>query len=157
MKSLVHLRAINHFHLSRFAAFQPLPSLPSSAKPAFTNVTEMQRGDGESNSKGKTTCRPFVHVVLFRSYTSLFWISTFPTSTAKDFCRVTFALEATNEDELTLREDDIISIISKVKCCSVSQCARIRMTLGSYHFNQCHLCVLSRSKSQNGQTTIGEL
>ncbi|XP_019751720.1 CD2-associated protein [Hippocampus comes] len=61
----------------------PLPSLPSAAKPAFANVTEMQRGDGESNSK------------------------------AKDFCRVTFALEATNEDELTLREDDIISIISK--------------------------------------------
>uniref|UniRef100_A0A3Q2XZV5 Osteoclast-stimulating factor 1 n=1 Tax=Hippocampus comes TaxID=109280 RepID=A0A3Q2XZV5_HIPCM len=62
---------------------KPLPSLPSAAKPAFANVTEMQRGDGESNSK------------------------------AKDFCRVTFALEATNEDELTLREDDIISIISK--------------------------------------------
>uniref|UniRef100_A0A3Q2YQV5 Osteoclast-stimulating factor 1 n=1 Tax=Hippocampus comes TaxID=109280 RepID=A0A3Q2YQV5_HIPCM len=57
----------------------PLPSLPSAAKPAFANVTEMQRGDGET----------------------------------KDFCRVTFALEATNEDELTLREDDIISIISK--------------------------------------------
>lgn len=157
MKSLVHLRAINHFHLSRFAAFQPLPSLPSSAKPAFTNVTEMQRGDGESNSKGKTTCRPFVHVVLFRPYTSSSESPHSLTSKAKDFCRVTFALEATNEDELTLREDDIISIISKVKCCSVSQCARIRMTLGSYHFNQCHLCVFSRSKSQNGQTTIGEL
>ncbi|XP_051908952.1 CD2-associated protein [Hippocampus zosterae] len=61
----------------------PPPSLPSAAKPPFANVTEMQRGDGESNSK------------------------------AKDFCRVTFALEATNQDELTLREDDIISIISK--------------------------------------------
>ncbi|XP_061668437.1 CD2-associated protein [Syngnathoides biaculeatus] len=61
----------------------PIPSLPSVAKPPFPNMTELQKGDGESNSK------------------------------AKEFCKVTFAFEATNEDELTLHEDDIITIISK--------------------------------------------
>ncbi|XP_077443254.1 CD2-associated protein [Stigmatopora argus] len=61
----------------------PIPTFPSIAKPAFSNMTEMQKGDGESNFK------------------------------AKELCKVTFAFEATNEDELTLHEDDIISIISK--------------------------------------------
>ncbi|XP_049612072.1 CD2-associated protein [Syngnathus scovelli] len=61
----------------------PIPSLPSVAKPAFPNVIEMHKGEGDSNSK------------------------------AKEFCKVTFAFEATNEDELTLHEDDIIYIISK--------------------------------------------
>ncbi|XP_057678481.1 CD2-associated protein isoform X1 [Corythoichthys intestinalis] len=59
----------------------PIPALPSAAKPAFSNMTEMQKGDGDSNSK--------------------------------ELCKVTFAFVATNDDELTLHEDDIITIISK--------------------------------------------
>ncbi|XP_054617989.1 CD2-associated protein [Dunckerocampus dactyliophorus] len=61
----------------------PTPSFPSVAKPAFPNMTDLQRGDGESNAK------------------------------AKELCKATFAFESTNEDELTLHEDDIITIISK--------------------------------------------
>ncbi|XP_061609013.1 CD2-associated protein isoform X2 [Phyllopteryx taeniolatus] len=61
----------------------PIPSLPSVAKPPFPNMTELQKGDGESNYK------------------------------AKELCKVTFPFEGSNEDELTLHEDDIISIISK--------------------------------------------
>ncbi|XP_077408470.1 CD2-associated protein isoform X1 [Vanacampus margaritifer] len=61
----------------------PIPSLPSVAKPGFPNMTEMLKGDGDNNSK------------------------------AKDFCKVTFTFEAANEDELTLHENDIVSVISK--------------------------------------------
>ncbi|XP_059212144.1 CD2-associated protein [Centropristis striata] len=62
---------------------RPIPSLPSAAKPAHPNMTDSQRADGESKSK------------------------------AKDCCKVTFAFEASNEDELTLKEGDIIHILSK--------------------------------------------
>ncbi|KAM9840157.1 CD2-associated protein [Aulostomus maculatus] len=62
---------------------KPIPSLPSAAKPAHPNMTDSHRPDGESNSK------------------------------AKDLCKVTFAFEATNEDELTLKEGDIIHVLSK--------------------------------------------
>ncbi|KAM7367590.1 hypothetical protein PAMP_013876 [Pampus punctatissimus] len=57
---------------------KPIPSLPSAAKPAHSNMT-----DGESKSK------------------------------AKEYCKVTFGFEATNEDELTLKEGDIIHILTK--------------------------------------------
>lgn len=62
---------------------KPIPSLPSAAKPAHSNMTDSQRADGESKSK------------------------------AKEYCKVTFAFEATNEDELSLKEGDIILILSK--------------------------------------------
>ncbi|XP_035860833.1 CD2-associated protein isoform X2 [Sander lucioperca] len=62
---------------------RPIPSLPSAAKPAHPNVTDSQRADGDSKSK------------------------------AKEYCKVTFAFEATNEDELTIKEGDIIHILSK--------------------------------------------
>nr|XP_033475612.1 CD2-associated protein isoform X1 [Epinephelus lanceolatus] len=62
---------------------KPIPSLPSAAKPAHPNMTELQRVDGDSKSK------------------------------AKEYCKVTFGFEATNEDELTLKEGDIIHILSK--------------------------------------------
>ncbi|XP_061780400.1 CD2-associated protein isoform X4 [Nerophis lumbriciformis] len=61
----------------------PSPSFPSAAKAAFPNMTEVQRGDGDSNTK------------------------------AKDLCKATFAYESTNEDELSFHEDDIITVISK--------------------------------------------
>ncbi|XP_076612788.1 CD2-associated protein [Chaetodon auriga] len=62
---------------------RPIQSLPSAAKPAHPNMTESQRADGDNKSK------------------------------AKEYCKVTFAFEATNEDELTLKEGDIIHILSK--------------------------------------------
>lgn len=34
--------------------------------------------------------------------------------TVKEFCKVTFGFEATHEDELSLKEGDIIHILSKV-------------------------------------------
>ncbi|KAA8579074.1 hypothetical protein FQN60_016029, partial [Etheostoma spectabile] len=61
----------------------PIPSLPSAAKPAHPNVTDSQRADGDSKSKDK------------------------------EYCKVTFAFEATNEDELTIKEGDIIHILCK--------------------------------------------
>lgn len=33
---------------------------------------------------------------------------------AKEYCKVTFAFDASNEDELSLKEGDIIHILSKV-------------------------------------------
>ncbi|KAM7395027.1 hypothetical protein PAMA_006666 [Pampus argenteus] len=57
---------------------KPIPSLPSAAKPAHSNMT-----DGESKSK------------------------------AKEYYKVTFGFEATNEDELTLKEGDIIHVLTK--------------------------------------------
>ncbi|XP_037305214.2 CD2-associated protein isoform X2 [Pungitius pungitius] len=62
---------------------KPIPSLPSAAKPAHPNMTESQRADGDGKSK------------------------------AKEYCKVTFAFEGTNEDELTIKEGDVIHILSK--------------------------------------------
>ncbi|KAG7244227.1 hypothetical protein INR49_004364, partial [Caranx melampygus] len=62
---------------------KPVPSLPSAAKPALPNTTDLQRADADSKSK------------------------------AKEYCKVMFAFEATNEDELSLKEGDIIHILSK--------------------------------------------
>ncbi|XP_056284917.1 CD2-associated protein [Pseudoliparis swirei] len=62
---------------------RPIPSLPSSAKPAHPNMTDSQRADGDGKAK------------------------------AKEYCKVKFAFEATNEDELTIKEGDILHILSK--------------------------------------------
>ncbi|XP_029281165.1 CD2-associated protein [Cottoperca gobio] len=62
---------------------RPIPSLPSAAKPAHPNMTDLQRGDGDGKSK------------------------------AKEYCKVTFGFEATNEDELTIKEGETIHILSK--------------------------------------------
>ncbi|XP_041831773.1 CD2-associated protein isoform X2 [Melanotaenia boesemani] len=59
------------------------PSLPSAAKPAHPNMTDPQRADGDLKPK------------------------------AKEYCKVTFSYEATNEDELTLKEGEFIHILSK--------------------------------------------
>nr|XP_046228586.1 CD2-associated protein isoform X2 [Scatophagus argus] len=63
----------------------PIPSLPSAAKPAHPNMTDSQRSDGDGKSKGA----------------------------AKEYCKVTFTFKATNEDELSLKEGDIIHILTK--------------------------------------------
>ncbi|XP_056150281.1 CD2-associated protein isoform X2 [Lampris incognitus] len=62
---------------------KPIPSLPSAPKPAHSNTTDSQKADGDSKTK------------------------------AKEYCKVNFAFEATNEDELSLKEGDIIQILSK--------------------------------------------
>lgn len=62
---------------------KPIPSLPSSAKPAHPSPPDCQRADGDSKAK------------------------------VKEICKATFAFEATNDDELTLKEGDIIQILSK--------------------------------------------
>ncbi|XP_029352319.1 CD2-associated protein isoform X2 [Echeneis naucrates] len=62
---------------------KPVPSLPSAAKPAHPNTTDLQRADADSKSK------------------------------AKEYCKVLFTFEATNEDELSLKEGDIIHVLSK--------------------------------------------
>uniref|UniRef100_A0A8C4NI29 Osteoclast-stimulating factor 1 n=1 Tax=Dicentrarchus labrax TaxID=13489 RepID=A0A8C4NI29_DICLA len=62
---------------------RPIPSLPSAAKPAHPNMTESQRADGDGKSK------------------------------AKEYCKVTFMFEATNEDELTIKEGDVLHVLSK--------------------------------------------
>ncbi|KAM9421096.1 CD2-associated protein isoform 4-T4 [Salvelinus alpinus] len=62
---------------------KPIPLLPSAAKSAHSNVTDSQKAEGDSKAK------------------------------VKEFCKATFAFEATNEDELTLKEGDVIQILSK--------------------------------------------
>ncbi|XP_020499672.1 CD2-associated protein isoform X1 [Labrus bergylta] len=62
---------------------RPIPSLPSTAKPAHPNMSDAQRVDGDNKSK------------------------------AKEYCKVTFAFDSTNEDELTIKEGEVIHILSK--------------------------------------------
>ncbi|KAF3702566.1 CD2-associated protein Adapter protein CMS Cas ligand with multiple SH3 domains [Channa argus] len=62
---------------------KPIPSLPSAAKPAHPNMPDLQKVEGDNKFK------------------------------AKEYCKVTFGFEATNEDELSLKEGDIIHILSK--------------------------------------------
>uniref|UniRef100_A0A3B3SZB6 CD2-associated protein n=1 Tax=Paramormyrops kingsleyae TaxID=1676925 RepID=A0A3B3SZB6_9TELE len=64
-------------------AEKPLPSLPSAAKPTHLNMTDSVKADGDSKIK------------------------------VKEYCKVTFPFGATNEDELNLKEGDIICILSK--------------------------------------------
>ncbi|KAJ8009151.1 hypothetical protein DPEC_G00085920 [Dallia pectoralis] len=62
---------------------KPIPSLPSVAKAAHSNTPDSQKAEGDSRAK------------------------------VKEYCKATFAFEATNEDELTLKEGDVIRILSK--------------------------------------------
>ncbi|XP_068609718.1 CD2-associated protein [Brachionichthys hirsutus] len=62
---------------------KPIPSLPSAAKPTPLNSTDSQKAEGDGKSK------------------------------VKEYCKVTFTFEATNEDELTVREGDVIHILTK--------------------------------------------
>uniref|UniRef100_A0A3P9B075 Osteoclast-stimulating factor 1 n=1 Tax=Maylandia zebra TaxID=106582 RepID=A0A3P9B075_9CICH len=61
----------------------PIPSIPLAAKPAPPNTTDSQKADGDSKAK------------------------------AKEYCKVAYAYKATNEDELTLNEGDIVHVLSK--------------------------------------------
>ncbi|XP_041716418.1 CD2-associated protein isoform X1 [Coregonus clupeaformis] len=62
---------------------KPIPSLPSAAKPAHSITTDSQKAEGDSKAK------------------------------VKEYCKATFSFESTNEDELTLKEGDVIQILSK--------------------------------------------
>ncbi|KAJ8270640.1 hypothetical protein GJAV_G00117480 [Gymnothorax javanicus] len=62
---------------------KPIPSLPSSAKPAHSTMTDSDKVDGESKAK------------------------------VREYCKATFPFDATNEDELTLKEGDVICILNK--------------------------------------------
>uniref|UniRef100_A0A3B3ZXY7 SH3 domain-containing protein n=1 Tax=Periophthalmus magnuspinnatus TaxID=409849 RepID=A0A3B3ZXY7_9GOBI len=73
---------------------KPVPSVPS-AKPAHPNhptPTPTEAPKGDADSR------------------------------AKEYCKVTFAFEATNEDELTLKEGDIVHILSKVSASWFCSC-----------------------------------
>uniref|UniRef100_A0A4W5JI55 Osteoclast-stimulating factor 1 n=1 Tax=Hucho hucho TaxID=62062 RepID=A0A4W5JI55_9TELE len=62
---------------------KPIPLLLSAAKPAHSNATDSPKAEGDSKAK------------------------------VKEYCKATFAFEATNEDELILKEGDVIQILSK--------------------------------------------
>uniref|UniRef100_A0A673BLA8 Osteoclast-stimulating factor 1 n=1 Tax=Sphaeramia orbicularis TaxID=375764 RepID=A0A673BLA8_9TELE len=65
------------------------------------------------------------HIDLFNS--------TICASSAKEYCKVTFAFEATNEDELTLKEGETIHILSKVR----QHCAGVKTGVNNTGF-RCH-------------------
>ncbi|KAM4713199.1 CD2-associated protein isoform 2-T2 [Anableps anableps] len=65
---------------------QPVSSLQSAAKPAHLNMTDSQRVEVDSKHK---------------------------VSTAKEYCKVKFAYEGKNEDELSLKEGEVVHILSK--------------------------------------------
>uniref|UniRef100_A0A9J7Y7A1 Osteoclast-stimulating factor 1 n=3 Tax=Cyprinus carpio TaxID=7962 RepID=A0A9J7Y7A1_CYPCA len=64
---------------------KPIPSLPSATKTTPLSTPEPPKGEKEAESKGKV----------------------------KEYCKATFHYEATNQDELDLKEGDIIHILSK--------------------------------------------
>ncbi|XP_056125285.1 CD2-associated protein isoform X1 [Rhinichthys klamathensis goyatoka] len=64
---------------------KPIPSLPSATKPTPLSSPEPPKGEKEAESKGKV----------------------------KEYCKATFSYEATNQDELDLKEGDTIHVLSK--------------------------------------------
>ncbi|KAI2652124.1 CD2-associated protein [Labeo rohita] len=64
---------------------KPIPSLPSATKPTLLSTPEPPKGEKEAESKGKV----------------------------KEYCKAIFTYEATNQDELDLKEGDIIHVLSK--------------------------------------------
>lgn len=66
---------------------KPIPSLPSATKPTPLSTPEPPKGEKEAESKGKV----------------------------KEYCKATFPYEATNQDELDLKDGDVIHVLSKVR------------------------------------------
>ncbi|XP_062406540.1 CD2-associated protein isoform X2 [Sardina pilchardus] len=62
---------------------KPVPSLPSAAKITHSNTTESLKIDGESKTK------------------------------VKEYCKASYAYDATNQDELDIKEGDVIEILTK--------------------------------------------
>ncbi|XP_013887902.1 CD2-associated protein [Austrofundulus limnaeus] len=68
---------------------QQVPSLPSAAKPTHPTMNDSHREEADSKPKAASV------------------------SSVKEYCKVTFAYEAKNEDELSLKEGEIVRILSK--------------------------------------------
>ncbi|KAF5894678.1 CD2-associated protein, partial [Clarias magur] len=64
---------------------KPIPSLPSAPKPSLLNTGDAYKMEKDGDSKAKV----------------------------KEYCKVTFNYEATNQDELDIKEGDIVHLISK--------------------------------------------
>lgn len=64
---------------------KPIPPLPSATKPTPLSTPEHPKGEKEAESKAKV----------------------------KEYCKATFHYEATNQDELDLKEGEVILILSK--------------------------------------------
>lgn len=64
---------------------KPIPSLPSATKPNLMSTPEQPKGEKETENKGK----------------------------AKEYCKVCFPYDATNQDELDLKEGEIVLLLSK--------------------------------------------
>ncbi|RVE55874.1 hypothetical protein OJAV_G00230750 [Oryzias javanicus] len=70
---------------------KPVPSLPSSAKPTPPSTTESPRVEADGKPKDVSV----------------------PAQAVKEYCKVTFPFEGNHEDELSLKEGDIVQILSK--------------------------------------------
>uniref|UniRef100_A0A1A8PDN4 Osteoclast-stimulating factor 1 n=2 Tax=Nothobranchius rachovii TaxID=451742 RepID=A0A1A8PDN4_9TELE len=70
---------------------QQASSSSSAAKPAHPHMADPQKEEGDGKHKDTSVL----------------------VSSAKDYCKVTFAYEAKNEDELSLKEGDIVHILDK--------------------------------------------
>ncbi|XP_058234967.1 CD2-associated protein isoform X1 [Hemibagrus wyckioides] len=64
---------------------RPVPSLPSAPKPSPINTADAHKMEKDGDSKGKL----------------------------KEYCKATYNYEATNQDELDLKEGDIVHLLSK--------------------------------------------
>lgn len=77
--------------------------------------------DAESKGKGEyqaisihmNAWPSIIHLGVFLPVRLCLNIS--PLSTVKEYCKVTFTYEATNQDELDLKEGDIVHLLSKVR------------------------------------------
>uniref|UniRef100_A0A8B9H233 Osteoclast-stimulating factor 1 n=1 Tax=Astyanax mexicanus TaxID=7994 RepID=A0A8B9H233_ASTMX len=84
---------------------KPIPSLPSAAKPTNLSTSDAQKLEKDGESKGKV----------------------------KEYCKATFAYEATNQDELDIKEGDVIHLLSKVNNVIILHNVLTVFTLMSFH------------------------
>ncbi|MCI4389234.1 hypothetical protein PGIGA_G00095540 [Pangasianodon gigas] len=64
---------------------KPIPSLPSTSKPGPLNMADAHKMEKDGDSKGKV----------------------------KEYCKAIYSYEATNQDELDIKEGDIVHLLSK--------------------------------------------
>ncbi|XP_067273937.1 CD2-associated protein isoform X2 [Pseudorasbora parva] len=92
---------------------KPIPSLPSATKPTPLSTPEPPKGEKEAESKGKV----------------------------KEYCKATFAYEATNQDELDLKEGDVIHVLSKESSFSGKE---IEQPNADVQFRECRKTLTSK-------------
>ncbi|XP_043962117.1 CD2-associated protein isoform X1 [Gambusia affinis] len=83
---IIEERKVKDQEKDKVGLAQPVPSLPSAAKPALPNMTDSQRVEVDGKHKAPS---------------------------AKEFCKVKYAYEGKNEDELSLKEGELVHILSK--------------------------------------------